>query len=336
MRRSVFFICAICAGLLNGATEFTPRSVVSADRLVSVSAADGPGDEIGFRTPLLRFAGDTAAALKQTFSLTVPRRSIPAIAIHCGNGLTEDSRISKDDSVEMSVKYIQGERQTKIYLPAPGWTDKGKLRHAIAKAFFGVWGEVPDWFVEGALRATDNDTLLADLQLVQEDWRAGFMPSLLALLDNPLAAGNAEATMLVHWMRETKTIARTLDALAAGEKWNTAEIAQDLTGQNLPYAQDCALDERMVKLRRSVLQPGRATRQDLNVFSSYLKLYPAVFDLHFAGGKGAVDFREAIDIAQDDMTVRLAAILKMRDLPVRAIGRGDALAETSAAYSEFL
>jgi len=104
------------------------------------------------------------------------------------------------------------------------------------------------------------------------------------------------------------------------------------------YAGKCGKedDEKYLKLQRSVLKPGVASRHDVTIFASRLFLYPAAFDQPFCDKFDCVSFREAIPLARIDPRIRFAAYLKIQEMVLFSGGRGEKLATAGLAYSEFL
>ena len=95
-------------------------------------------------------------------------------------------------------------------------------------------------------------------------------------------------------------------------------------------------DERLARLTRSVLSPGRASAWDIKVFTSRLLLYPSEFDKNIGANGASCTFREAIALAAENPDVRKAAWRKACEMPFCAIGRGPALTEVSESYRRFL
>ena len=95
-------------------------------------------------------------------------------------------------------------------------------------------------------------------------------------------------------------------------------------------------DEDYLALRRKVLRPGFATREEILTFSARLVLLPAYADAPFRGKYRELEFREALYLAKDDLLVRLAALRKADELLVWGGGRGERLSAAAAAYSDFL
>lgn len=326
-----------------------PKVATSADNVVSVVAADVPGDPMGFRLPILQFATRTIHSLERTYKLEMPKRRSAAIVIHALDGMTNDTRVI--------ARWTARTRQTRIWLPAPGFSDLEDLRFEVAKAWFRTWLErnragggteclLPDWVVQGAVRvasATESrtDTLDAhdDTRFVLELWssaRLPFFPALCQHLRVTKGPAAALSGYLVGWMREKKMFKRMLERLANGTPWDGAWLAAELTGETIPIRQDRVSDERLARLTRAVLSPGHASEWDLKVFTSRLLLYPPEFDKNIGANHTSCTFREAAEWASADETVRAAAWRKAREMPFCAIGRGDGLAEAASVYRVFL
>ena len=100
--------------------------------------------------------------------------------------------------------------------------------------------------------------------------------------------------------------------------------------------QDRACDERLARLARSVLEPGECGKWELDFFSSRLLLYSPYYDMKLVDGRAVCSFREAIDIGESNLLVRATALLKSREVPLYAIGRGDRLRAAADTYTRFL
>ncbi|MBR0196779.1 MAG: hypothetical protein IJQ34_01455 [Kiritimatiellae bacterium] len=108
------------------------------------------------------------------------------------------------------------------------------------------------------------------------------------------------------------------------DKWLKGEVAQ---------IED---DEEYLRLARSVIVPGVALPGDVLRFASRLHLYPSAFDAPFAQKYRSCTFAEAIDLADQDPRIRLAAYSKASQIIAYGGGRSEELAAASKAYSEFL
>ena len=304
---------------------------------MQVIAADVPGDPIGCRRPLLGFAGAIVRYLSKAYALEVPRMASPAIVIHAGQVPTNDARVI----VKVKAR-SNGTLSTRILLPNPATADVGKCALEVAKAFFRFHSgaqEMPEWVVQGAMRAADGNTRHADVLFVLELWTKGRLPYFPALCtDLRTARGRAAALpgYMAAWMKEKKLFAPTLKRLADGEKWDGRRLAEALTGETDPFKQDRASDERMMKLLRGVLTPGRPSQWDCRVFASRLMLYPQCFDSLSKTGAPLPFRTAAITNLRTNPVVRASALRKARELPFYALGRGDGLGAAARAYQVFL
>ena len=324
-----------CAGA--GLSGALPKSVFSSEGFVQVIAPDVPGDPIGYRRPLLGFASGVVRDLSRTYSLETPRVAAPAITLHVGQVATNDARVIVKTRVRSN-----GTVATRILLPNPATADVDKCALEVAKAFFRFHSgenEVPEWVVQGAMRAADAATRHDDVLFVLELWARGRLPYFPALCtDLRTARGRASALpgYVAAWIKEKKLFKPILDRLAGGRKWDGRWLAAELTGEKDPFRQDRASDERLMKLMRGVLTPGRPSQWDFNVFASRLLLYSPIFDTISANG-APVSFRTAASTCmRTNFAVRAAAMRKARELPFYALGRGDGLGDAARAYQAFL
>ena len=316
-----------------------PKLATACDGLVGVLAADVPGDEVGFRLPILQFVSSQVRDLERAYKLQMPRRDGIGIFVNVGDGRTNDTRV-----VALRTRRPGGDLQTRIVLPSPGFSDLDELRFAVAQAYFRAWifrnggstNELPEWVVQGAVRAANAETAHDDMRFVLGLWsqaRLPYFPALCTDMRKAKGTGASLSGYLVAWMKENHLVKPLLDNLAAGKPWDGRRLAADLTGETEPFLQDRASDERFARLTRAVLSPGRASDWDLSVFTSRLLLYPPVFDRRDGP---SYTFREAVDLAAERKNVREAAWQKAREMPFCAIGRGDALADVAMSYREFL
>lgn len=315
---------AACSAL---AEVVAPKSAVSADGFIRVVAYDDPRDEVGFRLPILAFAGKLVDAVSATFELKREKVKEPGLIIYAMDGRTNDTRVIVQPETRKN-----GSMVVKIFLPSPGYSDLEELRIGIARAFVGP--ELPDWVVQGILRNLDIETRRADQRFVLTLWSDGRLPFFPALCtDLRVGKGPAAALpgYLVGWMREKKILGKLM-----AEKWDGRRLAELLTGETEPVLQDRASDEHLARLARSVLEPGECGLFELDIFSSKLVLRSPFFDAKMIGGRQICSFREAIDENGSNLMVRAAAFMKSREVPLYAIGRGDELQATAAAYERFL
>ena len=321
-----------------------PKVATSAGGFVKVVAADVPGDPMGFRLPILQFTTRNLRELEKAYKLEMPRRAEPGLVIYALDGRTNDTRVivraSRRDAVFA----------TRVWLPSPGFSDLDQLRFEIARAYLRAWidraaprgvtpGELPDWVVQGALRAADAQIAHDDVRFVLNLWSSARLPFFPALCsDLRVAKGPAAALpgYVVSYIRERHLFKKTLERLASGETWSGAWLAEQLTGETEPSEQDRVSDERLARLSRAVLSPGRASEWDVQTFASRLRLYPAAFDRTIGAQGSSCSFAEAIGQSATNEHVRAAAAQKAREMPLYVIGRGEELMAVGEAYRKFL
>ena len=297
-----------------------PKVATSAGGFVKVVAADVPGDPMGFRLPILQFTTRNLRELEKAYKLEMPRRAEPGLVIHALDGRTNDTRVivrtSRRDKVFV----------TRMWLPSPGFSDLEQLRFEIARAYLRAWidrtaargvtpGELPDWMVQGALRAADAQVAHDDVRFVLGLWSSAYV---------------------VGYVREKHLFKKTLERLASGSAWDGKWLAEQLTGEKDPTEQDRVSDERLARLSRAVLSPGRASEWDVQTFASRLRLYPEAFDRTIGAQGSSCSFAEAISQSATNMYVRAAAAQKAREMPLYVIGRGEELVAAGEAYRKFL
>ena len=307
--------------------DFAPKAVVSTDGFIRVVAYDNPRDEVGFRRPILAFAGNLLDSLSNAFNVKRVKVKEPGLVIYAMDGRTNDTRVIVKPETRSN-----GSKVVKIYLPSPGYSDLDELRMGIAKSFVGA--DMPDWLAQGVLRCRDSETIREDTRFMLELWSGGRLPFFPALCTD-LRVGKGRAAALpgfvAGWIKEKKI----LEKLKA-EGWNGVRLAEMLTGERESALQDRACDERLARLARSVIEPGESGKWELDFFSSRLMLYPPYFDMKLVDGKAVCSFREAIDVGESNLLVQATALLKSREIPLYAIGRGDRLRMAADAYTRFL
>ncbi len=321
-----------------------PKVALSAGGFVKVVAADVPGDPMGFRLPILQFTTRNLRELEKAYRLEMPRRAEPGLVVHALDGRTNDTR------VVVRTSRRDGVFVTHVWLPSPGFSDLEQLRFEIARAYLRAWieraaprgvtpGELPDWVVQGALRAADSQISHDDMRFVLGLWSSARLPFFPALCsDLRVAKGPAAALpgYVVGYIREKHLFKKTLEHLASGSAWNGAWLAEQLTGEKDPVEQDRVSDERLARLSRAVLSPGRASAWDVQTFASRLRLYPPTYDRARGTGAASCTFAEAVERAATDKFVRAAAAQKAREMPMYVIGRGEELMAVGEAYRKFL
>lgn len=128
---------------------------------------------------------------------------------------------------------------------------------------------------------------------------------------------------------EVSAVLRNLDPKKRID-YKYAEIERWIKGEKTDLS-----DEEIMKLMRSVLQPGVARQSDILRFASRLYLHAPLFDYPLAGKYRTCTFRQAIEIMKDTV-VRFAAYKKAPLLIAYGGGRGEPLSTAAKAYSEFL
>ena len=321
-----------------------PKVATSAGGFVKVVAADVPGDPVGFRLPILQVPTRNRRELEKVYKLEMPHRAEPGLVIHALDGRTNDTRVI--------VRELRrdGALVTRVWLPSPGFSDLEQLRFEIARAYLHAWidrtapsgvtpGDLPDWMVQGALRAANTDLVHDDIRFVLELWSAARLPFFPALCtDLRVVKGRAVALpgYVMGYVREKRLFKKTLEHLASGAAWDGAWLAEQLTGEKDPVEQDRVSDERLARLSRAVLTPGHASAWDVKTFASRLRLYPAAFDRKSGRTVASCTFAEAVDLSATDMSVRAAAAQKAREMPLYVVGRGEELMAVGEAYRKFL
>ena len=321
-----------------------PKVATSAGGFVKVVAADVPGDPMGFRLPILQFTTRNLRELEKAYKLEMPRRAEPGLVIYALDGRTNDTRVIVRASRRESALV------TRVWLPSPGFSDLEQLRFEMARAYLRAWidraakrgvtpGELPDWMVQGALRAADAQVAHDDVRFVLGLWSSARLPFFPALCsDLRLAKGPAAALpgYVAGYVREKHLFKKTLERLASGAAWDGKWLAEQLTGEKDPVEQDRVSDERLARLSRAVLSPGRASTWDVQTFASRLRLYPDAFDRTIGAQGASCSFAEAAERAATDEHVRAAAVQKAREMPLYVIGRGEELMAVGEAYRKFL
>ena len=321
-----------------------PKAATSAGGFVKVVAADVPGDPMGFRLPILQFATRNLRELEKAYKLEMPRREAPGLVIYALDGKTNDTRVI------VRAARRDATFATRVWLPSPGFSDLDQLRFEIVRAYLRAWidraaqrgvtpGELPDWVAQGALRAADAQTAHDDVRFVLNLWRSARLPYFPALCSDLRVAKGAAAALpgfVVGYVRERHLFKKMLERLASGASWSGAWLAEQLTGEKVPSEQDRVSDERLARLSRAVLSPGRASEWDVQTFASRLRLYPAAFDRAIGAQGPSCSFAEAVDQAATNVYVRAAAAQKAREMPLYVIGRGEELMAVGEAYRKFL
>lgn len=315
---------ASAAGPVSG---IMPRAAVSSDGFVRVVSNDDPRDKVGFRRPILAFAVNEIDSLSKTYGIKREKTANPGLVIYALDGRTNDTRV-----VVRRETRKDGSGVSKVFLPSPGYSDLDDLRSAIARAFLGP--DLPDWVIQGVLRCRNEDVRRDDTRFVLQLWSSGRLPFFPALCtDLREAKGRAAALpgYVVGWMLERKIFPELRN-----RPWDGKKLAEMLTGETDPSLQDRASDERLVRLSRSVLEPGTCDRWDADFFSSRMMLYSPSFAVKLAGDGYSCSYRQALEEGESNLVVRTAALLKSREVPLYALGRGERLQDVARTYQRFL
>jgi hypothetical protein len=325
MMSAMSFVCPLLAA--TSISEIMPKAAVSTDGFVRVVANDDPRDEMGFRRPILAFAVNEIESLSKTFGIDRVKTSAPGLVVYALDGRTNDTRV-----VVRAETRSDGSKVSKVFLPSPGYSDLDDLRMAIAHAFLGH--DLPQWVIQGALRCRNESVRRSDIRFVLELWNSGRLPFFPALCtDLRVTKGQAAALpgYMAGWMLERKLFPELRK-----RNWNGKWLAEALTGETDPMLQDRASDERLVRLSRSVLEPGRCGKWDADFFSSRMMLYSSAFAAKLIDDDYSCSYRQAIAAGDSNLAVRAAALLKARELPLYALGRGERLQDTAKTYQRFL
>ena len=324
---AIFAAAVSCLAGGDGLWERLPKAVVSTDGFVRVVANDDPRDEMGFRRPILAFAVNEIESLSKAFGIERVKSSAPGLVIYALDGRTNDTRV-----VVRAETRSDGSKVSKVFLPSPGYSDLDDLRMAIAHAFLGH--DLPQWVIQGALRCRNESLRRADIRFVLELWSSGRLPYFPALCTGlRVTKGKAAALpgYVAGWMLERKLFSELRK-----RDWDGKWLAEALTGETDPALQDRASDERLVRLSRSVLEPGKCGRWDADFFSSRMMLYSSAFAAKLIDGDYSCSYRQAIAAGDSNLAVRAAALLKSRELPLYALGRGERLRNAAKTYQRFL
>ncbi len=210
-------------------------------------------------------------ALLSNSTNRVSKYADAGIMVIIGDVRTNDSSV-----VSRPFKRNDGSYCTRIFLPAPAYSDIEKLRIEIVRAYC----------LAVAKKSIDDD----EARRILRD-------------SNPQLRIDNKYDQIDKWLRGEKTEGN---------------------------------DEDMLKLCRTVLQPGVARESDVLRFASRLCLYPLFYQFPFAGKYQVCSFSQALEIYKADPTVRYVAYLKSPQIIAYGGGRTESLSAAAQAYSEFL
>jgi hypothetical protein len=160
------FLCALTRAEL--IERFRAPVVTKVDGLVRVYANCPADMRRDYQLPVAGFVADVCRALAPARRKNMRKFAEPGIVVYIG-----DERTNRTDVIVREGVRDDGSRVTRIYLPAPGFADREKLRLAAGRAFFrAVTGETFDEpAVRRALRDTDPLLRAADDRRDLVRWR---------------------------------------------------------------------------------------------------------------------------------------------------------------------
>ena len=150
--------------------RFKAAPITKVDGLVRV-IADCPADmRREFQEPVASFVADVCRTLYRADNARARKFDAPGIVVYVG-----DVRTNVAEVVVKPKTRADGTVYTRIYLPAPAYSDVAKLRRETVKAFYlAVKGEaIDDAAAEKALRAADPALRIADEYAAIANWLEG-------------------------------------------------------------------------------------------------------------------------------------------------------------------
>lgn len=334
---------------------------VSRDGLVEVFSREDPLQEgFTFQSCILKAASSLVDTLSQESGIEIPRKSNKSknrcaapIVIHVGSGTNEDERV-----LSKTLQDAAGSPITHIYMPSPGYSDLDEFKKTIAFAWIKAYvhrtaparytppvSPVPEWLVDGIVRATDQKTKLRDRVFAIYLWKTGRLPALskiCSLSRTPTEPEKAVAGFITAWMLEknankSRNVFQTvLDNIASGKGCDGNSIATMLTQRSILEEQEKSFDDYALKISSKVLWPGKASPIDIDNFMRQLSITAPDFGIRFANGQRQFPFHDAAHSAEADPKARLSAHYLSQRLPYYAIGRGKELEQAGLAYTKFL
>lgn len=153
--------------------RFKTPPITKVNGLVQVFA-DCPQDmRREFQSPVANFASGICRKLETMERMKEPRFQEPGIVIYVG-----EERTNRTDIIVRKQRREGGRKFTRIYLPAPGFSDVERLRLEVVKAFyFASQGkELDDEAARDALIASDPQLKVDDEYARLAEWLAGTGP----------------------------------------------------------------------------------------------------------------------------------------------------------------
>ncbi len=205
--------------------RFRAPAITKANGLVQV-IADCPADmRREYQMDVAAFAARICNALERKERMHAARFSSPGIMIFIG-----DERTNRTDVVASAKTRRGGSRYTRIYLPAPGFSDVERLRLEVAKAFYyAVKGDrLDDEDARRALVETDQSLRVREEYGDLAKWYAGelapqpdespdeFDERMLKLARSVILPGHAAPSDVLHFAGRLRFYPAAFDVPYAG------------------------------------------------------------------------------------------------------------------------
>lgn len=150
--------------------RFKTPAITKANGLVQVFA-DCPADmRREFQMPVADFAAEICRKLEAKEGMKSPRFAEPGVVIYIG-----EERTNRTDVIVKKITRGNGAEFTRIYLPAPAFSDIVRLRLEVVKAFYrGTAGkEIDDDAALDAIIASDPELKVNDEYARLGEWMTG-------------------------------------------------------------------------------------------------------------------------------------------------------------------
>lgn len=350
MIKLAFYAILLAVSALQ-AQDLAPQGRASRVPALPIRSGDGcivvraSAKNVAARAPVLSFVQKVREDFSRTTGMTLkPQNGVLEVRLGAESGTNTAVNLSRVVDPAGGLLEI-------ISLPDPEHSDLDKFRRAICLAFLRLWTvdesvalgtdavDVPMWYIDGVLRASDYSTRAHDNDRVLELWGSAKLPSATGLF----AASNrvakiepAVGAVVASWTLDRKHGRSGLECIlaraASGKEWATPFVAGLVTGTNDLAVADRLLDMRLYAARRAVRQPGLTTAQMLKRFREDLYLYPGTFGKNLGRG---ISFQEAVRSAGEP-DIRFAAYRQAYRIRLASVGRDERMAAMCKAYEEFL
>lgn len=126
-----------------------------------------------FQMPVADFAADVCRKLEAKDGMKSPRFAEPGVIVYIG-----EEQTNRTDVIAKAGRRADGERFTRIYLPAPGYSDIERFRLEVVKAFYRRVGgkELDDEAASEAIIASDPELKIRDRRSRLAEWYRGKGP----------------------------------------------------------------------------------------------------------------------------------------------------------------